>query len=124
MHSNIGGGPHGHLGLVLTDVQYALISYTPFVYQAHPGPLIIPDGTTAHMNSNMRINHTEAVHIFRESVGVEQTLIQKNITTVEETYLADIRNLTTNSIKDTVADVLTHLQDNYGQLIPHKILEC
>ena len=41
----------------------------------------------------------------------------------EEDYLADIRNHMTNSINYTFADVLTRLQDNYGQLIPHEILE-
>ena len=54
---------------------------------------------------------------------VEQALIQKIIVTVEDTYLADIRNRTTNSINDTVENVLTHLQDNYGKLTPHKLLE-
>ena len=58
VYSNIGGGAHGHLGLVLTDAQYALISPTPFVYTNQPGPIVIPDGTTAHANSNMKISHT------------------------------------------------------------------
>ena len=38
-------------------------------------------------------------------------------------YLVDIRKRTTKSISDTMAGGLTHLQDNYGQLIPHKLLE-
>ena len=29
-----------------------------------------------------------------------------------------------SSINDTVAGVLTHLQDNYGNLMPQKIIEC
>ena len=37
--------------------------------------------------------------------------------------MADICNRTTNSIKDTVAGVLTHLQKNYGQLMPHEFLK-
>ena len=59
VYSNLGGGAHGHLDILLTDVQYALISPTPFVYPSHPGPLIIPDGTTALANSYMCIAHTE-----------------------------------------------------------------
>ena len=38
-------------------------------------------------------------------------------------YLADIHNRTTNSINNNVAEVLTRLQDNYIQLIPHELLE-
>ena len=48
IYSNIRGGAHGHLGLVLMDAQYALILATPCVYLTRPGLLIIPYGTTAH----------------------------------------------------------------------------
>ena len=37
--SNLGGGAHGHLGLVLTPVEYATVSATPYVCPPHPGPL-------------------------------------------------------------------------------------
>ena len=70
VYSNFGGGAHGHLGLFLTDAQYALISPTTFVYPNRPGPLIIPDGTTAHANSNMRITHTKEVRLLREVTGL------------------------------------------------------
>ena len=65
---------------------------TPFVYLNHPGPLIVPYGTTAHINSKMRIKHTKAARLLREVMGVEQSFIQKIITTVEETYLAYIQH--------------------------------
>ena len=59
VYSNIGGGAHDHIGLVITNAQYALISPTTSVYPNQPGYFIIADGTTAHENSNMRIAHTE-----------------------------------------------------------------
>ena len=34
--SNLGGGNHGHLGLVLSPAAYALVSNTAFVTPAHP----------------------------------------------------------------------------------------
>ena len=61
--------------------------------------------------------------LFREVIGVEQALVQQIVSTVKETNLADICNRTTNSINNTVAGLLTHLQENYGQLILHKLLE-
>ena len=54
---------------------------------------------------------------------MEQALAQKIVSTVKEGYLAVIRNRATNSINDNVADMLTHLQYNYVQLMPHEILE-
>ena len=35
----------------------------------------------------------------------------------------DICNRTRNSINNTVAGVLTHLKDNYVQLMPNELLE-
>ena len=61
----------------------------------------------------MWIAHTEEVRLFREVTGVEQALVQQIVGTVEEAYLAYIRNRTTNSINDTVVGVLMHLKDNY-----------
>ena len=40
--SNLGGGNFGHLGLVVTQAKYALISNAPFVCPVHPGPCVIP----------------------------------------------------------------------------------
>ena len=74
------------------------------------GPLITLDGTTTHMNSSMRIVDTKKVFFFREVTVVEQALVQKIVATVKEAYLTDIRNRMTNSIKDTVSDIITHLQ--------------
>ena len=123
-YSNLGGGAYGHPGLVLTDAQYALILNTPLIYLTHLGPLIIPDGTIVHMNSNMRIKHTEAACLFREVTGIDQALIQHIITTVEENYTTDTYNWTKILTNDTVAYVLTHLQDNYVQIMPQKLLDC
>ena len=96
MYSNIGGGAHGQLGLVLTDEQYALILNMPFVYLTHLVPLIILDGMTTHMNSNMRIAKTKEVCLFYEVTGVEQSIYQHIISTIEEAYLMDIHNWTKN----------------------------
>ena len=90
VYSNLGRGSHVHIDLVITDVQYALISTISFVYQTHLVPLILQDGTTAHANSNMWIAHTKEVRLFREVTGFEQALVQQIVATVKEFYLADI----------------------------------
>ena len=62
----------------------------------------------------MRITHTEAVCLLREVTGAEKALVQQIIATVDENYLTNIRNKTTDFINDNLANVLTHLQDYYG----------
>ena len=57
--SNLGGGAHGHLGLVLSPATYAMVANTPFVQPAHPGPLAIPPGTTGPMATVLCEKHVE-----------------------------------------------------------------
>ena len=43
--SDLGGGDHGYLGLVLTNAEYATITATPFVPPTYPATLKITTGT-------------------------------------------------------------------------------
>jgi hypothetical protein len=46
--SMAGGGAHGHLGIIMTQVEYAAISATPWVEPFNPGAIpIVPPGTNA-----------------------------------------------------------------------------
>ena len=56
-------------------------------------------------------------------MGVEQSLIQQIVATINATYLEDVRDRTTNSIKISVLALLLHLQDTYGTLMPHELQE-
>ena len=46
VHYNLGGSTHGHLGLLMTDTQYALISNAAYVHPIHPGIIHIPNNDT------------------------------------------------------------------------------
>ena len=70
VYSIIGGGVHGHIGLVLTDAQYALISPTTFVYPTRPGTIIVPDSTASNENSNMQIfAHRGSASVSRSDIS-------------------------------------------------------
>ena len=51
--SKLGGGNFGHLDLVLSTAEYALISDTPYIEPQHPGPLQIP-ATCTERTENRR----------------------------------------------------------------------
>ena len=59
VESDLGGGDHGYLGLVLTDAEYALISATPFVAPHYPAALTIPTGTDQVQALNLREKYKE-----------------------------------------------------------------
>ena len=73
VHSNLGGGTYGHLGLVISPTTYAILSTTPFVRPTHPGTLIIPPGSTQHAARTLRELHEEALHEFHQVLSIGTT---------------------------------------------------
>ena len=112
--SNLGGGAHGHLGLVLTPQTYAMVSNLPFVQPVHPGALVIPAGTTGPMATVLREQHIENVRLFREVVGVENALKQQILKAIEQEWLLAITDRHTQSLTGTVAQILEFLFETYG----------
>ena len=121
VHSNLSDGVHGHLALVLSDAQYALITPIAFIRPAHPGTLTIPDGTTAAMSTAIKEAHREQLRLFREIQGVEKALIQQIVQAVGAPYLSSIRDRATNSLRGTVYEIYNHLQTVYGRVSPQML---
>ncbi len=87
IHSDLGGGAHGHLGLVISPQEYPMHSNAAYCQPIHPGPLVIPPGTTNHMTSTMREQHRERLRVFQEAEGVDQALRQQITTAIKPQYL-------------------------------------
>ena len=107
--SDLGGGAYGHLGLVLTNVEYQVVSPTAYNRPNHPGPLIIPIGTAQHEATRLREEHKTSIRLFRETIDVEKALIKQLVAAIEPKYLKSLRNDHTNAIDVSISAVLTHL---------------
>ena len=77
VQSDLGGGRHGHLGLLVTAVEYAFVSATPFIRPVHPGPLVIPAGIPNYQQQLIREHHREDLRIFNKAENVEKALIKQ-----------------------------------------------
>ena len=122
VHSNLGGGHLGHLGLILTATQYALISPLPYVRPpVHPGVLTILPGTARIPAETAARAHTEALRVFYEVRGVEQALIQQIIAAVDQQYLISLRNRTTGQFTGNVLQILQYLHQTYGRISPGQL---
>jgi hypothetical protein len=121
VYSNLSDGAHGHLTLVLTAAQYALITNSPFIRPAHPGTLLIPPGTTGPMITATKEAHFEQLRLFREVQGVEKALIQQVVKAIDPSYLAALRDRNSNSLRGTVSQILEHLQTVYGRVSPQML---
>ena len=72
IHSELGGGTNGHLGLVLSAAEYALVSAVPYVRYVHPvSPIILP-GTTNHEATRLRKDYRDQKKMFKEMIKLEK----------------------------------------------------
>ena len=120
--SELGGGTHGHLGLLCDAATYAAIpGTTPYIRPTTPGLLIIPAGRTQHQIAQQQTHHAERLRVFREANNVERTLLQQLVKALDEEYLSAIRCTITNRITLPIAQVITHLLDTYGEVSPTEL---
>ena len=121
--SELGGGGHGHLGLVLSPTEYANISPTPYVRPVHPGVLNIGPNASEYVERNRRHEHKSDLATFHETVQLENALKKQITETVDELYLEELRDPTTNTILSSIPFILAHLITNYGEIEPENVTE-
>ena len=63
VESDLDGGDHGYLGLVLTDAKYSTVTATPFVPPTYLATLKIPTGTDQVQALNLREIHKDAKNL-------------------------------------------------------------
>ena len=111
--SNLGGGAHGHYGLVVDPTEYVMVPGTvPYVRPVHPGALDVPINATNHIALGLRADHKEAVRLFRESNDVKQRLIKQIMQSVEPTCMKTLRDVNTHTITCDIPTILNHLFTN------------
>ena len=124
VYSELGGGAHGHLGLVLTDTEYAHVSAIPYVRSTMPAALNIPLGTTAHESLRLRENHKEEKRLFIEVTDLEKALIKMLSRTIPSMYLMHFRNEFSSAINARIPVILSHLLDTYGRVTEDDLLRA
>ena len=118
VHSSLGGGKHGHLGLVVTDTVYAAIVGTvPFTRPSLP-TLTIGESDTQYVLAEKRHVFMVNMQLFREVNAVERAIIQQIVTAIDEIYLEALYDPITNSISITIPKILSFLFDTYGMVSP------
>jgi hypothetical protein len=123
VNSNLGGGQHGHLGLVVSPNAYALLSNMPQARPGHPAPLAIPQNASHHLQNLLERTHQDQLRIFHEVRGVERALTQQIVSAVEPSYLAAMRNRTTGQFTGTVYQLLQCLLTVCGKISPSQLLQ-
>ena len=77
VETDLGGGNHGYLGLILTDQEYATIPNTqPFAAPNYPPPLLIPTTSTQMQAIKLKEQHNEGKRLYLECKNIEKALLR------------------------------------------------
>ena len=74
VHSNLGGGQHGYLRLVISPTAYALLNNATFVCQVHPGNLVTHITASRHVKEKLKFQYDENLQVLHETRGLERAL--------------------------------------------------
>ena len=76
VETDLGGGNHGYLRLVLTDAEYASIPNTqPFVPPTYPPPLVIPANSTPIQALELKEEYNKCKRLHLECKNIEKALL-------------------------------------------------
>jgi hypothetical protein len=120
--TTLGGGAHGHIGLLMTQAIYATISATPYILPNDPGPA--PTNGNAAAREAARIQHKELRRVFDNNTSMDDAIKAQIIDSVNDTYLNELRNKYTGYMGVSSRDLIDHLLDRYGKITPADIEEC
>ena len=123
--STRGGGAHGHLGLVLSAVDYQLITLQPFIRPNDPGDFTLPlnQNYTVEQITLLRETHREQRAEYDKVATVEIALKTFLVQAIDEDYLLEIRNSITRKLEGTIPIIIERLFATYGNLTSKKLLE-
>ena len=120
---DLGGGAHGHLGIMLSATEYANVSLVNYVRPVHPGILSIPAGTANYESTRLTNEHKELVRLNREANNVEASLLKQLSKALPELYLKSFRNEYSNTFTVDLQTILHYLFTTYGYITPEELQE-
>lgn len=116
IYTELGGGAHGHAGLLLSDVDYATMApATPFVIPANPG--VYPAGNIpAAQRGQQEAEHKALINQFQTCVGVAKGIKELILQAIDEDFLLEVRAEQTGYLNVTPFQMMTHLRNRWGAL--------
>jgi hypothetical protein len=86
--TTLGGGQHGHLGLLLSDARYTALAYSlPWVTPGNPGPFLPPAGGTGPQIEGAKDVWKGLNYTFELCQATQKALIAQVVESIDPIYL-------------------------------------
>ena len=117
VHSNLGNGLLGYLGVTVTPAIFNTLSNTPFIIPPNPGIApFFPDDATGPQIANIRQVFKEDFDAFNKYVNVCNAISALIIEAIDPVYLATLRLPYVGIGTRTPLEILAHLYTNYANI--------
>jgi hypothetical protein len=122
--SMAGGGAHDHLGIIMTQVEYAAVSASLWVEPYNPNAIpITPPGTNgvdAAQNSCMR---AESHRIYTNIINVDQALKRIILEAYNNMYTSQLEDYLLQYANRSALEITMHLKQTYSFINPTQLAE-
>jgi hypothetical protein len=115
--SYVGGGPHGHLGIIMTNKEYFAIAADVFPVPKNPGASaeVVP-GMTATVIARTTQLHREATQVYHTYHNVDQAIKTLIIEAFDNAYLTSLSDEIMGYANFTSLQLLTHILTYYAMI--------
>jgi hypothetical protein len=122
--SYVGGGRHGHLGIIMTSEEYFAIAADVFPLPNKPGasPEVVAGMTEAVIAELTRL-HREATQVYRTYHNVDQAIKKLIIEAFDDAYLNALSDEVVGYTNCMSLDILTHLLTYYAMIAPTELTQ-
>ena len=117
MESELGGGQHGLLGLVVSPTRYNTITGNNFVPHENPGALPeFPQNPTQPQIAQINATHKEELRLWRKQNLAIKALKKQLTSAFEAKHLEELHDTCTGYNNVSIQDIFAYLYDKYGDL--------
>jgi hypothetical protein len=115
---------NGHLGIIMTQVEYATISASPWVEPYNPNAVpIIPTGTTAVDAAQIAWMHAECRRIYKNRINLDQALKKLILEAYDNMYTSQLEDYLLQYANRSALEIIMHLKQTYGFIKPTQLAE-
>jgi hypothetical protein len=122
--SMVGGCAHCHLGIIITQVEYAVISASPWVEPYNPNAIpIIPPGTNVMGAAQIACMHDEFIRIYTNRINVDQALKRIILEAYKNIYTSQLDDYLLQYAHRSALEIIMHLKQTCGFINPTQLAE-